>query len=81
VLFTCRGAAVVFHRRARTRRAQHAAGLDDVMAVADTGWGMLFARNAQEAQDLGLVPAPAENSRTPFPASGRFLTPHHRACS
>jgi Pyruvate flavodoxin/ferredoxin oxidoreductase, thiamine diP-bdg len=27
-------------------------GHDDVMAVADTGWGMLFAKNAQEAGDL-----------------------------
>src|SRR5882672_8071646 len=27
------------------------AGHDDVMSVADCGWGMLFARNAQEAGD------------------------------
>src|SRR5271163_4345800 len=28
------------------------AGHDDVMSVADCGWGMLFARNAQEAGDF-----------------------------
>ena len=31
------------------------AGHDDVMSVADCGWGMLFARNAQEAGDLCLI--------------------------
>src|SRR5215467_6905374 len=30
------------------------AGHDDMMSVADCGWGMLFARNAQEAGDLCL---------------------------
>src|SRR5205807_9696287 len=31
------------------------AGHDDVMSVADCGWGMLFARNAQEAGDFCLI--------------------------
>src|SRR3954462_3896714 len=31
------------------------AGHDDVMSVADVGWGMVFARNAQEAGDFCLI--------------------------
>ena len=31
------------------------AGHDDLMSVADCGWGMLFGRNAQEAADLCLI--------------------------
>src|ERR1700736_4268239 len=31
------------------------AGHDDLMSVADCGWGMLFGRNAQEAGDLCLI--------------------------
>ena len=31
------------------------AGHDDVMSVADCGWGMIFARNAQEAGDFCLI--------------------------
>src|SRR5438093_1025626 len=43
------------------------AGHDDVMSVADVGWGMLFARNAQEAGDLCLIcRRAAEASQTPF---------------
>ncbi len=57
---------VVFHIGARAL-SSHAlnvhAGHDDVMAVADTGWGMLFARNAQEAQDLGLIARHADDDR------------------
>ena len=34
------------------------AGHDDVMSVADCGWGMLFARNAQEAGDFCLICPP-----------------------
>ena len=34
------------------------AGHDDVMSVADCGWGMLFGRNAQEAGDLCLISPP-----------------------
>ena len=47
---------VVFHVGARALTSQALnihAGHDDVMGVADTGWGILFARNAQEAADLG----------------------------
>ena len=46
---------VVFHIGARALTSQALnihAGHDDVMGVADTGWGILFARNAQEAADL-----------------------------
>lgn len=71
----------VFHVGARALTSQALnihAGHDDVMAVADTGWGMLFARNAQEAQDLALVARrAAEASRTPFlNVQDGFLTTH-----
>ena len=49
---------VVFHVGARALTSQALnihAGHDDVMAVADTGWGILFARNAQEAADLAAI--------------------------
>src|SRR3954454_6014123 len=49
---------VVFHVGARALTSQALnihAGHDDVMAVADTGWGILFARNAQEAADLTAI--------------------------
>src|ERR1700693_3210446 len=43
------------------------AGHDDVMSVADVGWGMIFARNAQEAGDFCLVARrTAEATQTPF---------------
>src|ERR1700704_605211 len=43
------------------------AGHDDVMSVADVGWGMVFGRNAQEAGDLCLIcRRAAEASCTPF---------------
>lgn len=72
---------VVFHIGARALSSHSLnvhAGHDDVMAVADTGWGMLFARTAQEAQDLGLIARhAAENSRTPFLSiQDGFLTTH-----
>jgi pyruvate-ferredoxin/flavodoxin oxidoreductase len=83
VLYTIAGKRlpVVFHIGARALTSQALnvhAGHDDVMAVADTGWGMLFARNAQEAQDLGLIARrAAENSRTPFLSiQDGFLTTH-----
>ena len=83
VLFTLSGKRlpVVFHIGARALSSHSLnvhAGHDDVMAVADTGWGMLFARNAQEAQDLGLIARrAAENSRTPFLSiQDGFLTTH-----
>ena len=49
---------VVFHVGARALTSQALnihAGHDDVMGVADTGWGILFARNAQEAADLTAI--------------------------
>ena len=54
------------------------AGHDDLMSVADVGWGMLFARNAQEAGDFCLISRrAAEASFTPFfNAQDGFLTTH-----
>ena len=83
VLYTISGKRlpVVFHIGARALTSHSLnvhAGHDDVMAVSDCGWGMLFARNAQEAQDLGLIARrAAENSRTPFMSiQDGFLTTH-----
>jgi pyruvate-ferredoxin/flavodoxin oxidoreductase len=54
------------------------AGHDDVMSVADCGWGMLFARNAQEAGDFCLIcRRVAEATFTPFfNIQDGFLTTH-----
>jgi pyruvate-ferredoxin/flavodoxin oxidoreductase len=54
------------------------AGHDDLMSVADVGWGMLFGRNAQEAADLCLISRrAAEASNTPFfNVQDGFLTTH-----
>jgi pyruvate-ferredoxin/flavodoxin oxidoreductase len=54
------------------------AGHDDVMSVADCGWGMLFARNAQEAGDFCLIcRRAAEATQTPFfNVQDGFLTTH-----
>ncbi|HSE86307.1 MAG TPA: 2-oxoacid:acceptor oxidoreductase family protein, partial [Candidatus Binatia bacterium] len=54
------------------------AGHDDVMGVADCGWGILFARNVQEAADLALISRRiAEESETPFfNVQDGFLTTH-----
>jgi pyruvate-ferredoxin/flavodoxin oxidoreductase len=54
------------------------AGHDDVMSVADVGWGMLFARNAQEAGDFCLIcRRAAEATSTPFfNVQDGFLTTH-----
>src|SRR5205807_1801472 len=54
------------------------AGHDDLMSVADVGWGMLFGRNAQEAGDLCLIARrAAEASSTPFfNVQDGFLTTH-----
>ena len=54
------------------------AGHDDVMSVADCGWGMLFGRNAQEAGDFCLIARrAAEASQTPFfNVQDGFLTTH-----
>src|SRR5580704_15975032 len=54
------------------------AGHDDVMSVADVGWGMLFSRNAQEAGDLCMIARRvAEATQTPFfNVQDGFLTTH-----
>src|SRR5687768_9560619 len=54
------------------------AGHDDVMSVADVGWGMIFARNAQEAGDFCLIARRvAEATQTPFfNVQDGFLTTH-----
>src|SRR6266446_4829922 len=54
------------------------AGHDDVMSVADCGWGMIFGRNAQEAGDLCLIARrAAEATQTPFfNVQDGFLTTH-----
>ena len=72
---------VVFHIGARALTSQALnihAGHDDVMGVADCGWGMLFARNAQGAADLALIARRvAEESETPFfNVQDGFLTTH-----
>jgi pyruvate-ferredoxin/flavodoxin oxidoreductase len=71
----------VFHVGARALTSQGLnihAGHDDVMGVADTGWAMLFARNAQEAADLAAIARrAAEASETPFlVVQDGFLTTH-----
>jgi len=72
---------VVFHVGARALTSQALnihAGHDDVMGVADTGWGMVFARNAQEATDLtAIARRVAERTETPFfCVQDGFLTTH-----
>ena len=83
VLFTISGKRlpVVFHVGARALTSQALnihAGHDDVMAVADTGWGILFARNVQEAADLtAIARRVAEETETPFlVCQDGFLTTH-----
>jgi len=72
---------VVFHIGARALTVQSLnihAGHDDVMGVADCGWGILFARNAQEAADLtAIARRAAEETETPFfVVQDGFLTTH-----
>ena len=83
VLYTIAGKRlpVVFHIGSRALTSQSLnvhAGHDDLMSVADCGWGMLFARNAQEAGDLALISRrAAEISKTPFfNVQDGFLTTH-----
>src|SRR5207344_2201001 len=83
VLYTISGKRLpmVFNIGARALTSQGLnvhAGHDDVMSVADCGWGMLFARNAQEAGDLCLIARrAAEASQTPFfSVQDGFLTTH-----
>lgn len=83
VLYTIAGKRLpaVFHIGARAMTSHSLnvhCGHDDVMAVADTGWGILFGRNAQEAGDLALIcRRVAEESETPFlNVQDGFLTTH-----
>ena len=83
VLYTISGKRLpaVFHIGARALTSQSLnvhAGHDDVMAVADCGWGILFARNTQECMDLALIcRRVAEESQTPFMnVQDGFLTTH-----
>lgn len=83
VLYTISGKRlpVVFNIGARALTSQGLnvhAGHDDVMSVADCGWGMLFGRNAQETGDLCLISRrAAEASHTPFlNVQDGFLTTH-----
>jgi pyruvate-ferredoxin/flavodoxin oxidoreductase len=83
VLFTISGKRlpIVFHIGARALTSHSLnvhAGHDDIYSVADCGWGILFARNAQEAGDLALIARrAAEDSETPFlNVQDGFLTTH-----
>lgn len=83
VLYTIAGKRlpVVFNIGARALTSHSLnvhAGHDDVMSVADCGWGALFGRNAQEAGDLCLISRrAAESSATPFMnVQDGFLTTH-----
>jgi pyruvate-ferredoxin/flavodoxin oxidoreductase len=83
VLFTISGKRlpIVFHIGARALTSHSLnvhTGHDDVYAVADCGWGVLYARNAQEAGDLALIARrTAEDSETPFlNVQDGFLTTH-----
>jgi pyruvate-ferredoxin/flavodoxin oxidoreductase len=72
---------IVFHIGARALTSHSLnvhAGHDDIMGVADCGWGILFGRNAQEAGDLALIcRRVAEASSTPmFNVQDGFLTTH-----
>src|SRR6478735_7866585 len=83
VLYTISGERlpVVFHIGARALTSHSLnvhCGHNDVMSVADCGWGILFARNAQETCDLCLIARrAAEASKTPFMnVQDGFLTTH-----
>lgn len=60
----------VFHIAARTL-ATHALSIfgdhSDVMSVRQTGWAMLFGKNAQEAMDMAMIAqSSTHSSRIPF---------------
>ena len=83
VLYTISGKRlpIVFHIGARALTSHSLnvhCGHDDVMAVADCGWGMLFGVNAQQTGDLALIARrAAEDSETPFlNVQDGFLTTH-----
>jgi pyruvate-ferredoxin/flavodoxin oxidoreductase len=83
VLYTIAGKRlpIVFHIGARAVTSHSLnvhAGHDDVYGVADWGWGVLYARNAQEAGDFALIARrTAEETETPFlNVQDGFLTTH-----
>lgn len=83
VLYTIAGKRlpVVFHIGARALTSHSLnvhAGHDDVYGVADCGWGVLYARNAQESGDFALIARrTAEETETPFlNVQDGFLTTH-----
>ena len=83
VLYTISGKRlpVVFHIGARAITSHSLnvhAGHDDVMSVADTGWAIMMAKNAQQAGDFALIARrAAEASATPFlSVQDGFLTTH-----
>ena len=83
VLFVIAGKRLpaVFHVGARALTSQALnihAGHDDVMAIADAGWGILFARNVQEAADLAVIARRvSEATEVPFfVVQDGFLTTH-----
>src|SRR6202171_3012437 len=72
VLYTISGKRlpIVFHIGARALTSHslnvHACH-DDVVSCADTGWGILFGRNPQEAADMALIARrAAETCQSPF---------------
>src|SRR5262245_61329060 len=83
VLYTISGKRlpIVFHIGARALTSHSLnvhAGHDDVVGVADCGWGVIDARNAQEAGDYALIARRvAEETETPFlNVQDGFLTTH-----
>jgi len=83
VLYTIAGKRlpIVFHIGARAVTSHSLnvhAGHDDVVGVADCGWGVLYARNAQESGDFALIARRvAEETETPFlNVQDGFLTTH-----
>jgi pyruvate-ferredoxin/flavodoxin oxidoreductase len=83
VLFTAAGKRLpmVFHVASGALASQALtiqAGHDDICAIADCGWGILFARNAQEAADLAVIARrAAELAETPFlNVQDGFITTH-----
>lgn len=83
VLYTTSGSRlpIVLHVGARALTSQSLnilAGHDDIMGVNDVGWGVLFAKNAQEVADYTLIARKAaELSETPFMVvQDGFITTH-----
>jgi pyruvate-ferredoxin/flavodoxin oxidoreductase len=83
VLYTIAGKRlpIVFHIGARALTSHSLnvhAGHDDVYGVSDCGWGVIYARNAQESGDFALIARrAAEETETPFlNVQDGFLTTH-----